>query len=633
MDYDEIKLRASKALGALEMLDRDVAKWGTELKISKNVNSLAPHVQTIINAVQDRIHRQQLGYFEDILTSFAYSVLDDRSRTVKFNLEIKNSQPDLSISLINKKGHSEDVWRGNGGAMTCVLSTGLRFVSLFKLLAQGHDICPILFLDEADQWVSKDNIKAFYETVVELASQLSIQTVIVTHKPLGFLKDREDVQVASLSGHPENDDGVLISNKKEFAYPDDFKGLKSIRLSNFRGYVDQTLSLSPLCTVLEGPNNIGKSALIEAVRCASGIDQSIHDVVRHDMQSASVEIQRSSGKLTWTRNNDKAPATVYRWDGEDATSKETPAGKGSAPDWVAGVLGIHEIDSFDVQVMFQKDGIFVLNQSGARKAAALTIGTESKWLAALADEWKKELQFHRRRIKDCELGLGRAQIINNNLPKSMPCWKDNFNTIEGVEKDSIRMESMVDKVGSDILSLKKVDEATRTSVPAELTVGEVGLTVPFRDVSRYQDIAHIEFAALVPFDPTIPDEMLKLKEPLTAIKALLTLCIPANIPAPIRADHTPVSINWEALTSYTKLATSVTVPSALVEDMQVEELAIKPILGHVAVDKELTEISQEEIALDKSKAELSAELAVMSGEWEECPVCGTTMDSKHEHLL
>ncbi len=403
-----------------------------QLAESQRVVELKDDVEKVIEHLQDVMYRQHISMIESLLTKFVESVLKDFSREVVLQLEIDQMQPTLHIMLKNGEDE-EDVWNGNGGAITNVLSTGLRLVTMHKLIESGYDIRPFMVFDEVDNWVSQENTLDFYRTLIALSKYLKIQSVIVTHRDISSLYD-SSIQVIQLSGDPRDVKGVQVEVLKQHqAQAEEY--IRSVQLENYRGYVRQTFELSPMCTIVQGPNNIGKSAFIEAIRATAGIGYSKESIIRHGKKESCVTIDTGSYILEWRRRRKSSPVSVYILKSQDGVViKDSKSHQGRrAPEWVGSrdVLGVKEVDGADVQIMHQKSNIFLLDDVEGKKAQLLTIGSEAKWIDSIQKVWKSWYSEHRSNISTLRDAFKSIQEKLNFIDPRYKEWENVV--VEGIE--------------------------------------------------------------------------------------------------------------------------------------------------------------------------------------------------------
>ena len=85
--------------------------------------------------------------------------------------------------------------------------------------------------------------------------------------------------------------------------------IKKLILRDFMAHSHTELEFGPGMTVLTGPNNSGKSAIVEALRCVA-TNPAPYNFIRHGAKEARVVVELDSGhKVEWLRR--KAYAMYY----------------------------------------------------------------------------------------------------------------------------------------------------------------------------------------------------------------------------------------------------------------------------------------------------------------------------------
>jgi exonuclease SbcC len=137
-------------------------------------------------------------------------------------------------------------------------------------------------------------------------------------------------------------------------------------------HADSEFELGPCLTVLTGPNNCGKSAVVEALQCVSG-NTTGGFMVRHGEREASVTVETSEGDvITWRRIKDKPSFVINR---EEIFRTQ--------PDNLQALLRLPRVpakenqEPFDVHFGEQKRPIFLLGDTGPGGRAATFFASSS----------------------------------------------------------------------------------------------------------------------------------------------------------------------------------------------------------------------------------------------------------------
>jgi len=189
--------------------------------------------------------------------------------------------------------------------------------------------------------------------------------------------------------------------------------IKSLTLVDFMAHARTTLELAPGLNVLCGPNNTGKSAVVEALRCLV-TNPSPRHVIRHGASEARVEALLDSGhKVCWVRRKNYA---IYEVFAPGAEEPETYAklGKSGVPEDVAKLLKLSPVSfekgqEVDVHLGDQRHPIFLLDQPGSLLADFLASSTESAHLMAMQDLLRDKVRGARKGLKGLEEAVDRAE--------------------------------------------------------------------------------------------------------------------------------------------------------------------------------------------------------------------------------
>lgn len=163
--------------------------------------------------------------------------------------------------------------------------------------------------------------------------------------------------------------------------------IRRITLLNYMSHVRTVIEPAAGLTVLVGPNNSGKSAVVSALETLCYGSRGSY-MVRHDAKEAQVTIETDDGHVvSWKRQKN---SVIYNIDGREVSR--------GAPDDLHKILCLPQVDAgdnepFDIHFASQKSPIFLLNESESR--AALFFASSSD--AAVLLEMQKR---HRAKVAD-----------------------------------------------------------------------------------------------------------------------------------------------------------------------------------------------------------------------------------------
>lgn len=360
--------------------------------------SLQPEVQRLLEQTQQRLHQKTVGMFEDLLTSLNRDVLQG-DQIIRLLLEYGRGAPDLTLCA-QRGADQEDLWDGNGGALTNVVSTGLRIIALAR-----SGLRPFLLLDEADNWCAPEVIPRFFSVFEQLAETMQLQTLFITHHDPEFFGDKTNV----LRVVPVDEKTSEVRSTTQ-TWTSEQPGIRWIELTNVRLHAHSRLELSPGANALIGPNGHGKSTLASALRGVA-YGEASSGLIRHQEDSCEVSLGLEKGQvLTWTRYRKASPR--MRWvlqDGQGQVLHESTSAKG-LPEWLEGTLTILRKEKLDIQLLHQKTPVFLLNEPGSKQASILSVGQESEHLPELMQRYRALLQSDAQNLRQGEEELSRVVL-------------------------------------------------------------------------------------------------------------------------------------------------------------------------------------------------------------------------------
>lgn len=112
--------------------------------------------------------------------------------------------------------------------------------------------------------------------------------------------------------------------------------LKSLHLKDFQAHKKLSVQFAPGITTIKGPSDVGKSAVLRALRWLC-LNASVEDIVRHGEKSALVKLHLEDGK--WVGRGKGSVGNVYMLSG----AKLVSFGQ-DVPEKVAQLLAMNEIN-------------------------------------------------------------------------------------------------------------------------------------------------------------------------------------------------------------------------------------------------------------------------------------------------
>jgi len=198
--------------------------------------------------------------------------------------------------------------------------------------------------------------------------------------------------------------------------------IRKIILTDFMAHAATEIELGPGLTVLTGPNNSGKSAVVEALRCLA-VNPTPKYFIRHGAKEARVEVQFDDGaRLAWVRRDKYALYELTR-PGEE-TEVYAKFGR-KPPEEVQDVLRLSlveledaaEVREIDVHLGNQREPIFLLNKPKTVMASFFASTTESAHLIKMQALLKNKINKAKAEEKDL---LARLAGFEGRLDRLAP---------------------------------------------------------------------------------------------------------------------------------------------------------------------------------------------------------------------
>lgn len=355
----------------------------------------AQSVQEILEDVQRQAHEHAVGAYEEMLSALLADVLPGE-RDVVLDLHADRGVSGMDVFI--RKGEDqplEDAWLGTGGSVTNLLSTGLRLVALMRSGRRRF-----MILDESDCWIKPELVGKYAGVVTQMSQELGVQVLMISHHDESLFVDHIPYRLAMTKlGSTINVEWTAESEVP--SWDPQQEGLRSIGLFDFQSHQNTVVPLAPAVTLLQGDNDIGKSAVVNALRAV--FDGNSNDtMIRHHAARSRVEVDLGDKLLTWVRNRKGRVKVSY--DLTDAKTGQTiHSSVGTQPpEWLLANIGIGKVDELDIQIGQQQDPVFLLNQPASKRAKALAVGQESGHIQAMMALDRQEQQLARSTLKQCE---------------------------------------------------------------------------------------------------------------------------------------------------------------------------------------------------------------------------------------
>ncbi|EFL49232.1 conserved hypothetical protein [Solidesulfovibrio fructosivorans JJ]] len=205
--------------------------------------------------------------------------------------------------------------------------------------------------------------------------------------------------------------------------------MRRLVLTDFMAHAHTVFEFAPGLNVLTGPNNTGKSAVVEGLRCLAQNPTPGH-CIRHGAREARVSAEFDDGTVvTWVRRPKYA---LYELTRPGAEEPEVYAKFGrTPPEDILAVLRLSPVpieggDPVDVHIGNQREPVFLLNQPGSALSGFFAASTEAAHLIAM-----QNLLTDRTR---------KAKTEKNRLDKELTALAASLGTLSPLPELELRLE-------------------------------------------------------------------------------------------------------------------------------------------------------------------------------------------------
>lgn len=478
----DLRRAFDKSSGRRDVLREREAELIEQVGRAKGRLEMKPKVDAFLAELQAEANERAVGAYARLLTSLVGDVLGTHAGTVELDLYTAQGLPALDVYVRTAKGKRVSVLNHSAGSFINLVSLGLRATSTVRSGKRKF-----IALDEPDCWTRPSRVRAFYSVITQLAKELNIQFLVVSHNDPSLLP--EDISITKLRLTAEGTIGVE-NDPDAKQWTDEDEGIRYIRMTNFRNHKDTTVPLSPGVTAIVGDNSIGKSAVLHAFRClcyGDVVDGDICDDAEE--QKLEVEIGIESGNtIALTRSPKRNP--VNEWSMHDSMGEliydqdsghPLKRGGRTPPDFVSHFGGVERMENLDVQLSHQLFPVFLLGETPSKRASVLSIGREAGHIGAMIALQKTRCQQDSSLIKKGEQELSdiREKLdilkdIDKASEKLAEC-ETLYKTTEAIIRDLSLMDVHLRNFDNAELRLKDSQEilSVFSSLPVEEDVASM----------------------------------------------------------------------------------------------------------------------------------------------------------------
>lgn len=232
--------------------------------------------------------------------------------------------------------------------------------------------------------------------------------------------------------------------------------IRRITLKDFMSHKNTVIDLDDGVTVLTGPNNIGKSAVVEAIRCVAENPAS-QELIRHGASKAVVSIELDSGEIiTWERTPGYSRYKIFKDGREEIYAKIG----NSVPEDVLKLLRISPVvtgddEEINVHIAPQKDPIFI--PSGSKAAGFFAASTEAHYLVKMQQLLKAKADAKKARKKEVEIQILKIRKLIE-LYEPLDDIEKIFSRVDRLERDIKNFEEAIPKLAGKIYEIENLTE-------------------------------------------------------------------------------------------------------------------------------------------------------------------------------
>lgn len=203
-----------------------------------------------------------------------------------------------------------------------------------------------------------------------------------------------------------------------------------------------TIDLSPGVTVIIGPNNCGKSAIVEALRCLSTNDLVGKEFIRHGSPFAKITVTTKEGdRIEWIR--------------EKTTSRHLLNGRDFGRlgrivhEDVKTALKMPSIEGIDVHLSDQKDPVFLFNRKPSEIARFFASASDVDLLLRMQRNYsRKVIEMKRERdllARNVEVAQSRVDTLSfvSDIELEIQEASLMHTSLEGVLQRRVKLSSLV----------------------------------------------------------------------------------------------------------------------------------------------------------------------------------------------
>ncbi|MGL1863564.1 MAG: AAA family ATPase [Pseudodesulfovibrio sp.] len=266
--------------------------------------------------------------------------------------------------------------------------------------------------------------------------------------------------------------------------------ITKIILENFMAHERTELELGPGVNALTGPNNSGKSAIVEALRCVATNPVPKH-YIRHGAKEARVTLEfEDKTQVVWVRKKRSSGYEIWH-PGAEEPEQYWKFGR-KPPEDVLDVLKLDLVElenggEIDVHVGNQREPVFLLNQPGSNAAAFFAASTESAHLLAMQNVLKRKTLDAKRQERDQVDRLGGLESEMDQF-SPLPDIAVQVENAQELGATANELQAYIPLLENVIVSQINVEKSLTTRSVTATILKRVVKTPELKEVSQLQGL-------------------------------------------------------------------------------------------------------------------------------------------------
>ncbi|TIH14729.1 DNA repair ATPase [Marinifilum sp. JC120] len=437
--------------------------------------------------------------------------------------------------------------------------------------------------------------------------------------------------------------------------------IKKIILKDFLAHAETEIELGPGMTVLTGPNNSGKSSVVEALRCIATNPPPKH-FIRHGAKKARVELEMDDGvRVAWIRKKATAWYEVLHPGEEEWEVYAKLVGR-KTPEDVKKILRLNGVPvegnekDVDVHIGNQRNPIFLIDRSPAIAAQFFASSSEASHLLAMQTELKnrvraakREKKFQQQKLDEIRVELDELQTLPDvNL--ELETARELKERVDALEKEIPAVETLLQRKGElegfkTSLSVREKELAVLQEAPEIFPSAPLERAVTGMESlrhhgqilkSRSEYLAELQIAPEL-FPVHLLDDILARQNQLTFAEkqqSARSNVLEQLISPPDLEDVSALSTTLHNVTRNhvfrDNISRRVDVLVSLNDPPELYDLSpLMQVMNNLSSMRKAQADAQKNLReLEQSEAELKQNIEARLAEIGNCPLCGGDLDAQ-----